>query len=180
MKMARIITTLAACAVLAGCAHRGGDATASADPKAAPVPQGVHDLTLQYRIWQDAVAPSQFVAVFPAGMTMGLRIDWRLTRERQAELDARLAELEKNGPNGRTFRAKGKWIVPGHQLEVYEIEEKLDQGIGGDALQRDSTHALRSATDGGHHGYQRQDGAWGCAGSLDEAVRAIVARLRQT
>gem|GEM_PF-1703336 len=126
-KMIRLITILAVCALLAACAHRGGDATTSVPPQSAPSNQGIHDIILQYRIWQDSVAPSSFVVIAPNGMSMGLKIDWKLTPESKAELDARLAELEKNGPNGRLFRAKGNWIVMGNQLEVHEIEEKLEQ-----------------------------------------------------
>lgn len=88
-------------------------------------PKGIHDLTLQYRISQDAVAPSQFVAIYPNGMTLGLKVHWKIEKEKKKELDDLLAQLEKDGPNGREFTAKGKWIHEGYELEVYEIERKF-------------------------------------------------------
>lgn len=95
-------------------------ATSSSKPK-----EGIHTLTLQYRISMDAVAPSKFVAIYSTGMTMGLKVHWKIGEEKKKELDALLAQLEKDGSNGREFTAKAKWIHEGFELEVYEIEGKF-------------------------------------------------------
>ena len=39
----------------------------------------IQDITLQYRISMDAIAPSQFVAIYNNGMTLGLKIHWKLS-----------------------------------------------------------------------------------------------------
>ena len=71
------------------------------------------------------MAPSQFVAMYPNGMTTGLKIRWKIEEKEKKALDALLAQLEKDGPNGREFTAKGKWIHEGFELEVYKIERKF-------------------------------------------------------
>jgi hypothetical protein len=85
----------------------------------------IQTLTLQYRIWQDAVAPSQFVAVFEKGMTLGLKIHWKISEEKKKELDVLISQLEKNGKNGQEFIVEGKWISKGFELEIYNIEKKF-------------------------------------------------------
>ena len=82
-------------------------------------------ITLQYRISMDAVAPSQFVAVYPDGMTLGLKVHWRIAEHKKNELDALLATLEKAGENGSEFAATARWIHEGAELEVYEIDKKF-------------------------------------------------------
>jgi hypothetical protein len=86
--------------------------------------QEVQTLTLQYRISMDAVAPSKFVAVYEDGMTLGLRIHWKLDAGRKREVDALIAELEAAKINGQEFIARGRWIHEGFELEVYDIEKK--------------------------------------------------------
>ena len=73
----------------------------------------------------DAVAPSQFVAIYTNGMTMGLKVNWKIEEKKKKELDTLLAQLEKDGPNGSEFTAKAKWINEGFEIEVYEIERKF-------------------------------------------------------
>jgi hypothetical protein len=73
----------------------------------------------------DAVAPSQFVAVYPDGMTLGLKVHWRIGEQEKNKLDALLATLEKAGENGREFAAAARWILEGVELEVYDIEKKF-------------------------------------------------------
>jgi len=86
--------------------------------------QDVQTLTLQYRISMDAVAPSKFVAVYEDGMTLGLKIRWKLGAAQKQELDALIAELEAEKINGQEFIARGRWIHEGFELEVYHIKEK--------------------------------------------------------
>jgi hypothetical protein len=82
-------------------------------------------LTLQYRIWMDAVAPSQFVAIYKDGMTLGLKIKWKISKVKKSKLDELLNKLEEEGINGKEFIAKAKWIREGCEIEVYEIKEKF-------------------------------------------------------
>jgi hypothetical protein len=86
--------------------------------------QDLETLTLQYRISMDAVAPSKFVAVYEDGMTLGLKIRWKLKPEKKQQLDALIAHLQKENINGQEFIARGRWIHEGYELEVYNIEEK--------------------------------------------------------
>ncbi len=86
--------------------------------------QDVQTLTLQYRISMDAVAPSKFVAVYENGMTLGLKIHWKLNAAQKQELDALIARLEAEKINGQEFIARGRWIHEGFELEVYDIERK--------------------------------------------------------
>jgi hypothetical protein len=86
--------------------------------------QEVQTLTLQYRISMDAVAPSKFVAAYEDGMTLGLRIRWKLDAAQKQELDALIVGLEAEKINGQEFIARGRWIHEGLELEVYEIEKK--------------------------------------------------------
>ena len=82
-------------------------------------------LTLQYRVSMDAVAPSQFVALHHNGMTWGLNINWKIGADKKRELDQLIAQLEKDGANGREFIARVEWIREGVELDVYEIEKKF-------------------------------------------------------
>jgi hypothetical protein len=86
--------------------------------------QEVETLTLQYGISIDAVAPSKFVAVYEDGMTLGLKIRWKLDAAQKQEVDALVAELEAAKINGQEFIARGRWIHEGFELEVYDIEKK--------------------------------------------------------
>ena len=105
-----------------------------ADENATPSPsvarscepaRGIRSITLQYRISMDAVAPSQFVAVYPDGMTLGLKVHWKIGEQKKSELEALLATLERAGDNGREFTATARWIHEGAELEVYEIEKNF-------------------------------------------------------
>ncbi|MHC4062149.1 MAG: hypothetical protein ACYSTZ_03045 [Planctomycetota bacterium] len=114
-----------------GCST-GIDENSSVDT--APVSkssQDVQTLTLQYRISMDAVAPSKFVAVYEDGMTLGLKIRWKLNRAQRQELDALIAHLEAEQINGQEFIARGRWIHEGYELEVYEIEKKAESAGAG-------------------------------------------------
>jgi hypothetical protein len=93
-------------------------------PSVSKFTNEIQIFTLQYRISRDAVSPSKFVAIDSNGMTLGLRVNWKITEEKKKELDALLAQLEKDGVNGAEFKAKAKWIHAGFELEVYEIERK--------------------------------------------------------
>jgi hypothetical protein len=86
--------------------------------------EDVHTLTLQYRISMDAVAPSKFVAVYEDGMTLGLKIHWKLNPAQKKELDALIAQLEAEEINGQEFIARARWIHQGFELEVHDIEKK--------------------------------------------------------
>ncbi|MHC4648917.1 MAG: hypothetical protein ACYTBJ_25975 [Planctomycetota bacterium] len=91
----------------------------------------VRTLTLQYRISMDAVAPSKFVAVYEEGMTLGLKIRWKLDAAQKQELDALIARLEAEKINGQEFIARGRWIHEGLELEVYDIEKKAGAAARG-------------------------------------------------
>lgn len=82
-------------------------------------------IRLQYRISGDAVAPSQFVALYPDGMTMGLKVHWKIGDENKKRLESFLATLEREGINGKEFEARAKWIKEGFELEVYEVKEEV-------------------------------------------------------
>jgi hypothetical protein len=84
----------------------------------------IEPITLQYRIWQDALAPSAFVAVFPGGLSPRLRIHWKVPAEQKKLLDAEITKLEKEGPNGKEFTAKGVWLHRGFECDIYEITPK--------------------------------------------------------
>jgi uncharacterized protein YcfL len=121
-----------------GCST-GTDENSSADKAlVSKSSQDVQTLTLQYRISMDAVAPSKFVAVYEDGMTLGLKIRWKLNPAQKQKLDALIAHLEAEKINGQGFIARGRWIHEGLELEVYEIEKKAV--------------AVSSARDGGHSG----------------------------
>ncbi len=109
-------------AVFAGCV---GPSTSEVRPAASEPEQGIQTLTLQYRISMDAVTPSQFVALYDNGMTMGLKIHWTIDEEEKKKLDSLLAQLERDGMNGKEFTAKAKWIHEGFELEVFKIERKF-------------------------------------------------------
>ncbi|MHC4118419.1 MAG: hypothetical protein ACYSWO_13040 [Planctomycetota bacterium] len=111
--------------LLCGCARNQAAAPPPTETPSPKPTEGIRTLTLQYRISMDAVAPSQFVAVYPTGMTLGLKIHWKIGQEKKRELDALLTQLEKDGVNAREFTARGKWIHEGFELEVYEIERKF-------------------------------------------------------
>ncbi|MHC4239620.1 MAG: hypothetical protein ACYSUC_07675 [Planctomycetota bacterium] len=105
-----------------GCST-GIDENSSVDT--APVSkssQDVQTLTLQYRI---------SVAVYEDGMTLGLKIRWKLNRAQRQELDALIAHLEAEQINGQEFIARGRWIHEGYELEVYEIEKKAESAGAG-------------------------------------------------
>jgi len=86
--------------------------------------QDVQTLTLQYRISMDAVAPSKFVALYEDGITLGLKIHWKLNTADKRELDALIAHIEAEKINGQEFIARARWIHEGYELEVYDIEKK--------------------------------------------------------
>jgi hypothetical protein len=90
----------------------------SASADAAEPPEIIK---LQYRIAQDAVSPSSFWAVFPNGMSPGVRINWKLAPEDKKRLDAIIATLERDGPNGKEFTAKGVWKHKGFECDIYDI-----------------------------------------------------------
>lgn len=110
---------------LAGCTQSQTTMPSSSTASSSKTNDDVQTLTLQYRIWMDAVAPSKFVAIYPNGMSMGLKVHWKIEEEKRKELDDLLAQLEKEGVNGREFTVKAKWIHKGFELEVYEIEKEF-------------------------------------------------------
>jgi hypothetical protein len=110
---------------LAGCAQSPALLPSSSAASSSRPKDEIQTLTLQYRIRMDAVAPSKFVAIYPNGMSMGLKVHWKIEEEKKKELDDLLAQLEKEGVNGREFTVKAKWIHEGFELEVYEIEKKF-------------------------------------------------------
>lgn len=115
-------TLLVLCLLLTACASGAGQDAHAAGKRLTHGGHHRQQLTLQYRVRADAVAPSQFVAVYPQGMSMGLVIHWRLDDDAQARLDARLAELEQAMHNGAMFSAEARWIEEGRELEVYRID----------------------------------------------------------
>ena len=125
MKMKYSIIVVIVISLLAGYVKIQAAMSSPSTPSPPKPREGIHTLTLQYRISMDAVAPSQFVAMYPNGMTMGLKIHWEIGEKKKKELDELLTQLEKHGPNGREFIAKAKWIHEGFELEVYEIEKKF-------------------------------------------------------
>lgn len=123
--MRKYLIFLISLGLLAGC-----ERTQSVKPFQEPASQSnpnhdVRTFTLQYRTAMDAVSPSAFVAIYPDGMTMGLKIQWKIKEKDKALLDALLEELEKRGENGKEFTARGKWILEGFELEVYEIKQRF-------------------------------------------------------
>ena len=124
-KMKYSIIFVVVIGLLSGCVKNQAAAPPPSATSSSRPTEGVQTLTLQYRISMDAVAPSQFVAIYPTGMTLGLKIHWKIGEEKKKELDALLAQLEKDGSNGREFTARAKWIHEGFELEVYEIEGKF-------------------------------------------------------
>lgn len=123
--MRKYLIFLISLGLLAGC-----ERTQSVKPFQEPVSRSnpnhdVRTFTLQYRTAMDAVSPSAFVAIYPDGMTMGLKIQWKIKEKDKALLDALLEELEKRGENGKEFTARGKWILEGFELEVYEIKQRF-------------------------------------------------------
>lgn len=91
--------------------------------------QEIRDLTLQYRISMDAVAPSKFIAIYKDGMTLGLKIHWKISETKKQELDQTIKQLEDQGLNGKEFIAKGRWLHEGYELEIFEIKEKFNNSI---------------------------------------------------
>ena len=65
------------------------------------------------------------MAVYPDGMTLGLKVHWKIGEQKQKELDTLLAALERGGVNGSEFTATAQWVHEGLELEVYEIERKF-------------------------------------------------------
>ena len=109
-----------------GCSVRRDENSSADKPLLSKSSQDVQTLTLQYRISMDAVAPSKFVAVYEDGMTLGLKIRWKLNSAQKQELDALIARLEAEKTNGQEFIARARWIHEGLELEVYDIEKKAE------------------------------------------------------
>ena len=110
--------------VFFGCSIRPDENSSTDKPLVSKSSQDVQTLTLQYRISMDAVAPSKFVALYEDGMTLGLKIHWKLNPANKRELDALTARLEAEKINGQEFIARARWIHEGLELEVYDIEKK--------------------------------------------------------
>ena len=122
-KMQYAILVVMILAFLPGCVQKHAIALSKSQTKeATSKKEDVQTIRLQYRISMDAVAPSQFVALYPDGMTMGLRIHWKIGNDKKAELDMLIAKLEGDGINGQEFTVKARWIYEGFELEVYEID----------------------------------------------------------
>ena len=119
-------TLLSLCLVLFcfGCSIRSEEISSTNKPLVSKSSQDVQTLTLQYRISMDAVAPSKFVALYENGMTLGLKIHWKLNPADRQELDALIAQLEAEKINGQEFVVRARWIHEGYELEVYDIEKK--------------------------------------------------------
>lgn len=83
----------------------------------------IQTITLEYRISQDAFAPSKFLAVYENGRSHGLNIHWKISEQEKMKIFNILYQLEKDGPNGHKFTAKAKWIRKGFEMEVFEIEK---------------------------------------------------------
>ena len=108
-----------------GCATRQVATSQPAAVAEAAPKDDLRTLTLQYRTMWDAVASSKFVAIYPNGMTMGLKIHWKIGDEKKRQLDAVIAQLEKDRLNAKEFTARGEWIHNGFELVVYEIEKNF-------------------------------------------------------
>jgi hypothetical protein len=111
--------------VLSGCVQKEAAIPSNSQPTNPESKETVQTIRLQYRISMDAVAPSRFVALYSNGMTMGLKVHWKVGNEKKAELDTLIDKLEKDGVNGQEFTVKAKWIDEGFELEVYEIDRKF-------------------------------------------------------
>ncbi|MHC4575447.1 MAG: hypothetical protein ACYS76_15170 [Planctomycetota bacterium] len=126
------LSALCAAVLCFGCSTGTEENSSAGKAVVSKSSQGVQPLTLQYRISMDAVAPSKFVAVYEDGMTLGLKIRWKLDAAQKQELDTLIAELEAEKINGQEFIARGRWIHEGFELEVYDIEKKGERaGAGG-------------------------------------------------
>jgi hypothetical protein len=108
-----------------GCSIRADQNSSTDKTLVSKSNQDVRTLTLQYRISMDAVAPSKFVAVYEDGMTLALKIRWKLNPAQKQELDALIAKLEAEQINAQEFIARARWIHEGFELEVYDIQKKL-------------------------------------------------------
>ena len=86
------------------------------------IPTDTETVTLQYRTAHDAVAPSQFVALYTNGMTMGLTIDWKIDPAMKHDLDRVIANYEKEIWSGATFTVKAVWVRKGFELIIYDIK----------------------------------------------------------
>ena len=107
-----------------GCSIRPDENLSTDKPLVSESSQDVQTLTLQYRISMDAVAPSKFVALYEDGMTLGLKVHWKLDPARKQELDALIARLEAEKNNAQEFIVTARWIHEGFELEVYDIKKK--------------------------------------------------------
>ena len=107
-----------------GCSIRPDENSSTDKPLVSESNQDFQTLTLQYRISMDAVAPSKFVALYEDGITLGLKIHWKLNTADKRELDALIAHIEAEKINGQEFIARARWIHEGYELEVYDIEKK--------------------------------------------------------
>src|SRR5262249_3448683 len=96
-------------------------------------------VTLQYRVAQDAFAPSKFVALIDGGITLPLKLSWDLPkledqdkRESQAkqkkEFDELIKKLEDKKINGVEFECKGEWLTKGSKLRVTSVPQPTAAG----------------------------------------------------
>jgi hypothetical protein len=79
-------------------------------------------IVIQYRTAHDAIAPSQFVALYTNGMTMGLKIDWKIEPAIKQDLDRVIATYENERWSGATFIVKAIWLREGIELQIYDIK----------------------------------------------------------
>ncbi len=124
-KTKHLVAPVVCTCIFAGCVKNQNTTPSPSVGRLSEPTNRIQLITLQYRISMDAVAPSQFVAVYPDGMTLGLKVHWKIGEQKKDELDALLATLEKAGVNGSEFTATARWIHEGAELEVYQIEKKF-------------------------------------------------------
>ena len=56
-------------------------------------------------------------------MTLGLKINWKISETEKRKLDKTIKQLEEKGMNGKEFIVKGRWLHEGYELEIFEIKK---------------------------------------------------------
>ena len=104
----------------------------------APATRAESELTLQYRVAGDAVAPSRFVALIGDGMTFGLTLVWalpvpegaerrRVQQEQRDEFDRLIEMLEAQQINGAEFECRGG--LDGFELHAATVPRLTEDGL---------------------------------------------------
>jgi hypothetical protein len=98
-----------------------------------PKTDSIETITLQYRVAQDAFAPSRFIAVIGDAISPPLELVWDLPQtaaheNKKAQFDDLIRSLEAKQINGVEFECRAEWIQKGAKLRITNVPELSASG----------------------------------------------------